>query len=298
MPFSCRNVACWVLGVELANALTLANTEDVLLFSEQQRQALHQQQGFMVALDWCFPLMEHLIQRSSLNLRGHQDHQLMFDRFIIQARVLIQQLLFPLPPSDQRKHSHQMLGIIISWVTTDIHLEYLNDSNCLNFPQAYHLHSVAEQQPLCRDGGDLVHETMLPGKKALQTSVQRATEFHAGFVQLIQLPHHCVRTDSFGQFELTCCQESWMCFSFCSMDKWNTFNRTKVFSTRRNESYLVWLYWMGRVCPVWLAPWLCVRQWIAALQSLGREPAVLHDWGCNLTHTQTQTIRVTKTYGW
>lgn len=66
---------------------TLANTEDVVVFSEQQREALHQQQSLVVAEDGCFPLVEHLVQRSSLN----------------------------------------------------------------------HLHSVAEQQPLGLDGGDLVH---------------------------------------------------------------------------------------------------------------------------------------------
>lgn len=57
----------WLLVLVI---LTFANTEDVLLLSEQQRQALHQQQSFVVAQDWCLPLVEHLIQRSSLNLKS------------------------------------------------------------------------------------------------------------------------------------------------------------------------------------------------------------------------------------
>ena len=40
---------------------TSANTEDVVLFSEQQRQALHQQQGLAVAQGRRRPLLEHLI---------------------------------------------------------------------------------------------------------------------------------------------------------------------------------------------------------------------------------------------
>ncbi len=58
---------------ELTDTLTFANTEDVFLFSEQQRQTLHQQESFMVAQGWRFPLMEHLVQRGSLNLRWQQD---------------------------------------------------------------------------------------------------------------------------------------------------------------------------------------------------------------------------------
>lgn len=56
-----------------------------------------------------------------------------------------------------------------------------------------HLHGVAEQQPLGRDGGDLVHQTMFPGEEALQTSAEGAAGRHAGFVELIQLPDHCSR---------------------------------------------------------------------------------------------------------
>lgn len=72
----CDQLATWD---ELTDILTLANTEDVILFSEQQRQALHKQESFMVAQDWCFPLVEHLVQCSSLNLRKRQDAQIMFD---------------------------------------------------------------------------------------------------------------------------------------------------------------------------------------------------------------------------
>lgn len=58
---------------ELTDVLTFANTDDVVLFSEQQRQTLHQQQSFMVAQGGRFPLVKHLVQRSSLDLRGQQD---------------------------------------------------------------------------------------------------------------------------------------------------------------------------------------------------------------------------------
>lgn len=53
--------------------LTFTNTEDVALLSEQLTQALHQQQSFVVAQGRCFPLVEHLIQRSIPNLRRNQD---------------------------------------------------------------------------------------------------------------------------------------------------------------------------------------------------------------------------------
>lgn len=64
------------------NMLTFADTEQVVLLSEQQRQTLHQQQGFVVTQEWCFPLVEHLIQRSSLNLKQQEDAQRAVKRWI------------------------------------------------------------------------------------------------------------------------------------------------------------------------------------------------------------------------
>lgn len=55
---------------------------------------------------------------------------------------------------------------------------------------AYHLHRVAEQQPLSCDGADLVHEAVLLGEEALQTGVERAAGCHARLVQLVEPLHH------------------------------------------------------------------------------------------------------------
>lgn len=58
--------------------LTLAKAEDVGLFCEEHGEALHQQQGFVVALCRQLPLVEHLIQRSGLNLHSNTDAEFTF----------------------------------------------------------------------------------------------------------------------------------------------------------------------------------------------------------------------------
>lgn len=136
----------------LVDILTFADTDDVILFGEQQRQTLHQQQSFMVAQSRSLPVVEHLVQRRRLNLRSHQDA-------VVTSRWL--------------KSEEKTLAL------------------------AYHLHCVAEQQPLSCDGGDLVHQTVLPGKEALQTGAERAAGCHAGLVQLVQPLHHCTGTTRF-----------------------------------------------------------------------------------------------------
>lgn len=126
------------------DVLTFADTDDVVLFGEQQRQTLHQQQSFMVAQSRRLPVVEHLVQRRRLNLRSHQDAVITGGRLTSKTLAL-----------------------------------------------TYHLHRVTEQQPLRCDGGDLVHQTVLPGKEALQTGAERAAGRHTGLVQLVQPLHHC-----------------------------------------------------------------------------------------------------------
>lgn len=53
--------------------LTFADADDVVLFSEQLRQTLHQQQSFVVALHRRLSMVEHFIQCGSLHLRAQQD---------------------------------------------------------------------------------------------------------------------------------------------------------------------------------------------------------------------------------
>lgn len=64
---------CGRASLVLGHMLTFANADDVILFGQQQRQALHQQQGFMVAQRRRLPVVEHLVQRRGLHLRSHQD---------------------------------------------------------------------------------------------------------------------------------------------------------------------------------------------------------------------------------
>ena len=60
-------------------ALTLAEAEDVGLLGEEHGEPLHQQQGFVVALNGQLPLVEHLIQRSGLNLRSNTEKSSLAD---------------------------------------------------------------------------------------------------------------------------------------------------------------------------------------------------------------------------
>ena len=56
--------------------LTLADAEDVSLLRQQQGQALHQQQGLVVAEDRRLPLVEHFVQCSCLDLEETKQEEI------------------------------------------------------------------------------------------------------------------------------------------------------------------------------------------------------------------------------
>lgn len=54
----------------------------------------------------------------------------------------------------------------------------------------YHLHSVAEDELLCGDAVDPIHEFLFVQEEPLEPHVEAVAGRYAGFIKLIQLLHN------------------------------------------------------------------------------------------------------------
>lgn len=159
-PCSYKNTAWPNEGKKSHRTLTFIDVFYVPLFSDDVQEPFHQQQSLVVPLCAVLSVVEHLIQGCRLHLQATPPYR----RLLPDQTQLSQHgpSAVRTPPSSNPQRLHTASWMKPPAKATSRNCQCLTPALCQPCSQAlhghYHLHGVAEDELLCCDAVDPIHE--------------------------------------------------------------------------------------------------------------------------------------------